>query len=59
MNLPVLFWSSRAASWSLDRPVSVAQKSEHKQLIISIELKMSVTYNQSTAGVKYQIDEIK
>lgn len=59
MNVPALFCSSRAASWSLNWPVSVAQKSEYKQLIISVELKMSVTYNQSTAGVKYQIDEIK
>ena len=56
MNVPALFCSSRAASWSLNWPVSVAQKSEYKQLIISVE---SVTYNQSTAGVKYQIDEIK
>ena len=39
--------------------VWTGQKSEHKQLIISVELKMSVTYNQSLAGVKYQIDEIK
>lgn len=35
------------------------QKSEQKQLIISVRTKNIRQNNQSLAGVKYQIDEIK
>ena len=47
------------ASWSLGRLVSMMQKSEQKQLIISVRTKNIRHNNQSLAGVKFRIDEIK